>query len=131
MKNVAIKFYRSTPDSLESYGPLVIRRLDQLVGGSDKWSMTQYHGIATVPGTKIRIERHEDGPEFWNLVITQLPNYVSAIAGVASAWFAYKSIKRPQEQRTVKLRIGKHSYEGPVKSARDLRSIVAALKSLR
>jgi hypothetical protein len=131
MKDVAIKFYRPTPDNLQSYGPLVIRRLDQLVGGADKWSMSQFHGVAMVPGTRIRIERHEDGPEFWNLIVTQLPNYISALAGVASAWCAYKALRRPKEQRTVKLRIGKHTYEGPVKSTRDLRDVIGMLKALR
>ena len=131
MKDVAIKFYRSTPGSLESYGPLVLRRLDQLVGGADKWSMSRYHGVARVPGTKIRIERHEDGPEFWDLIVTQLPNYVSALASVASAWFAYKGSKRSKEQRTVRLHVGKHSYEGPVKSERDLRNILATLKGMK
>lgn len=131
MKDVAIKLYRPTPDNLESYGPLVIKRLDQMVGGADKWSMSQYHGVANVPGTKIRIERHEDGPEFWNLIVTQLPNYVSALASVASAWLAYRALRRPKEQRTVKLRIGKHSYEGPVNGSQDLQRIVAALKGMK
>jgi hypothetical protein len=131
VKDVALKFYRSVPGNLDSYGPLVIRRLDQLAGGADKWSMSRFHGIAKVPGTMIRIERHEDGPEFWNLVLTQLPNYVTALAGVASAWCAHKALKGPKEQRSVQLRIGKHSYEGPVKNARDLEHIVATLKGLK
>ena len=131
MKNIWIKFHRTYPGNLESYGPAVIKRLDQLAGGADQWDTSRFHGLAKVPGTKIRIERHEDGPEFWNLVVTQLPTYVSAIAAVASAWLAYKPRKGPKEQRTVKLRIGTHSYEGPIKNDQEFRNIVATLNALK
>jgi len=119
------------PGTLESYGPVVINRLDQLAGGAGKWNMSQYHGFVRIPGTKITIERHEDGPEFLNVIVTQLPTYLSAIAGVASAWFAYKALKGSNEQRTVRLRIGKHSYDGPIKNARDLKRVVGILKNLK
>jgi hypothetical protein len=56
---------------------------------------------------------------------------VSAIAAVASAWLAYKPRKGPKEQRTVKLRIGTHSYEGPIKNDREFRNIVATLNALK
>lgn len=131
MKNVTIKFYRDTPDDIKSYGPLVSKRLDALVGGPDRWDMSRHHGVAKVPGTTMRVERHEDGPELLNLVVTQLPNYVSALAAVASAWLAYRAQKKTKEQRTVKVRIGTHSYEGPVKNAGDLRKIVAVLKGVK
>ena len=77
------------------------------------------------------IERHEDGPEVLNMVLTQLPNYIDALANVAAAWCAYKGLWRAKEQRTVKLRSGKHTFEGPIKSSRDLRLIAATLKSLK
>ncbi len=131
MKSISIKFWRSMPDSLESYGPVVIKRLDQLAGGAGKWNMSQYHGFVRIPGTKITIERHEDGPEILNLIVTQLPNYLTAFASIASAWFAYKALKGSNEQRTVRLRIGKHSYDGPIKNARDLKRVVGMLKNLK
>src|SRR5262245_18894459 len=115
MKAVWIECYRTIPGILGSYGRAVNGRLDRLVGGADKWNMSQFHGSASVPGTGIKIERHEDGPEFLSFVLTQLPNYVSAIAAVASAWLAHKALKGSKELRTIKVRIGKHSYEGPVK----------------
>ena len=131
MKTVYIKFHRTFPGDLKSYGPSVIKQLDQLAGGAGKWDMSQFHGIAKIPGTKIRIERHEDGPELVNFVVTQLPNYLSALGSLASAWIAYKALKAPKEQRTVKLRIGKNSFEGPIRNDRDLRNVVATLKGLK
>jgi hypothetical protein len=131
VKSISIKFWRSKPDRLESYGPVVIKRLDKLAGGAGNWNMSKAHGFAPIPGTKITIVRHENGPEFHNLFVTQFPNWVSAIAAVASAWFAHKALKGSNEQRTVKLRIGKHSYDGPIKNARDLNRVVGILKNLK
>jgi len=59
---ITIKFYRSNPDLIETYGPEFNRLLNKFVGGAKQWNTTSSHGIATINNGQVMVERFEDGP---------------------------------------------------------------------
>jgi hypothetical protein len=82
------------------YGEPFDGAADRLVGGKDKWSAPREQRRETpraqIPGTTMSIELHEDGPllEFVLQNLNQIPNYVSAIAAVVSAWAATRALRK-------------------------------------
>jgi hypothetical protein len=82
------------------YGEPFDSAVDTLVGGKKKWSSPRHiqPGIprAAIPGTDMSIELHEDGPllEFLLQNIDQIPNYISAVASIVSAWAAARALRR-------------------------------------
>jgi hypothetical protein len=121
---VNIKLFRDDPGSLESYGRPVLAALDSLVGGPDKWRQGRWHGEAKVLGTRVRVSRHEDGPELLGLLLTESPKIITAIAALAVAWCKIKGTRR------VKLQVGKHKYEGPIEGIPQFKAMVRALEKL-
>ena len=123
-QKMTIKLFREVPDSLESYGRDVLVSLDTLVGGPDSWDMRRWHGVATIKGTRIKIERHEDGPEIIALVLTATPKILGALAALAVAWCKVKGARR------VKFQVGKHKYEGPIEGLAQFKTLVRALEKV-
>jgi hypothetical protein len=84
------------------YGEPFDSAADRVIGGKEKWSSprAQRHETprAVIPGTEMSIELHEDGPllEFVLQNVAQIPNYVSAIAAVVSAWAATRALRKQQ-----------------------------------
>lgn len=122
-KRIGIKFFREDPGSLASYGPKVLSVLDELAGKST-WDMTQWHGVAKIDGTRVRIERHEDGPEIIALALTAAPKILGGLAALAVAWCKVKGARR------VKLQIGKHKYEGPIEGLAQFKLTIRMLEKI-
>jgi hypothetical protein len=121
---ISIKLFREDPGSLASYGPKVLSAMDELVGGEDAWDMTQWHGVAKIAGTRVRIERHEDGPEIIALTVAAVPKILGGLAALAVAWCKVKGARR------VKLQVGKHKYEGPIEGLVQFKATVRMLEKI-
>src|SRR5262245_34552674 len=125
-----IKLRRTDDYALESYGKDVLRALDKMAGGTDKWNVSQWHGVAPLGRSKARIERHEDGPEIANLVITQLPNYISAIAALVTLWWNRPRKPKATDKTGLSLKVGEFSLEAPLSDKATLNRAIAVLKSI-
>jgi hypothetical protein len=121
---MTVKMFREVPGSVESYGREVLASLDTLVGGPESWDMRRWHGVATIKGTRIKIERHEDGPELVALALSAAPKILGALAALAVAWCKVKGARR------VKFQIGKHKYEGPIEGLAQFKTVVRALEKV-
>jgi hypothetical protein len=101
MLSIQIQLHRpfDREPSNHIYGEPFDMAADRLVGGGEKWSSPRQLGIgnprAVIPGTEMSIELHEDGPVFDFILqnLDQIPNYVSAIAAVVSAWIAARALR--------------------------------------
>ena len=124
VQKMTVKLFREVPGSLQSYGPDVLASLDALVGGSESWDMQRWHGVATIKSTRIKVERHEDGPELVALALTAAPKILGALAALAVAWCKVKGARR------VKLQIGKHKYEGPIEGLVQFKAVVRAMEKV-
>ena len=128
MQTLDIKFYRSIPGDIPSYGEEFNQQLDQLVGGAERWDTTGSHGVAAIAGTDVRVQRFETGPEIFSLVVTQLSNYIPLLAGLIGKWLKPRKIAA-SEQRVVKLAVGDRVYEGPISGEEELKRIIAVLSA--
>ena len=128
MQTLDIKFYRSVPGDIASYGEEFNLALDQLVGGAQRWDTTSSHGIASISGTDVQVQRFETGPEIFALVVNQLPNYIPLLVGLINSWQKSRK-KMTNEQRMVKLTVGDRTYEGPISGEDELKRIVAVLSA--
>lgn len=82
------------------YGEPFDSVVDQVIGGGENWSspktLQSEQPNAVIPGTKICIELHEDGPtiDFVFQLIEEIPNYINAISGIVSAWILVREHRK-------------------------------------
>ena len=133
-KRLTIKLARTTVFDPDDYGPEFEKCLDRLVGGKEAWTQPpRAHRRGRVEGTKIVVQRCEDGPEFWfnvaNLALASGSFVVSAI----ELWYTIpKREKKENGQRFVQVttprcevRITATGAQGP--SEKELKRILKAL----
>ncbi len=133
-KRITIKLARTTVFDPDDYGPEFEKCLDRLVGGKEAWTQPpRAHRRGMVEGTKIVVQRCEDGPEFWfnvaNLALASGSFIVSAIA----LWYTIpKREKKENGQRFVQVRtdewevqIKANGSKGP--SQKQLKRVLKAL----
>jgi hypothetical protein len=117
-----------------SYGDDIDRLVDELAGPDQPLDRSIDWPTATLPDSEVVMVLHEDGPTF-QLILEQLPAFVSAATGLFSAWVAWRS-KKPTEagqvepRRTARIEIGGHRYEGPVRNVEDLEALVRTLAAM-
>jgi hypothetical protein len=82
------------------YGEPFDAELDKFVGGKSAWSFPRedrsQRPQAKLKDRNISIELHEDGPviDFIAQNLAQLPDYVSAISAIVSAWAATRALRK-------------------------------------
>ena len=124
---ITIKFYRSSPDVVETYGPEFNRLLNKFVGGAKQWNTIASHGFATTNNGQVTVERFEDGP-WLEVASTLIPAITPLLTPLIEAWLNFKK-KQKDEIRTMKLAGCGRTFEGPVKSKEDMLQIIAILCS--
>ena len=107
------------------YGDLFDKAINELIGGFGNWSEPPDDIKVQNPKAKVRdkeifLELHEDGPLIHFIAdnIDQIPNYISAIASIISAWAAVRAIKKKdpgkedylKESGTI-IKVGKNKFE--------------------
>ena len=137
MTTVRIKLerYDREPGGEHVYGAKIDELISAAVGGVEKFDRTQHNPTATISGTKVRLELHEDGPLI-QTVIEQIPALISACAALITAWCAWKSARkdlppklRRTLRRTVRITVGSHTYEGQL-DPKNLKRVANLLASL-
>src|SRR5262245_6893658 len=121
MLQIQVQLYRpfDREPSDHEYGEPFDSLADNQVGGADKWSSPRNerprNPRAVIPGTGVSIELHEDGPLFDFVVqhLDQIPDYLSAIASLVSAWIAVRAQRKKERAKDdyrsksgTKLRVG-------------------------
>jgi hypothetical protein len=137
-KPLRIKLVRTTVFDPDDYGPQFEKCLDRLVGGKSEWKQSRNaHRQAMIPGTRIVVQRHEDGPEFWfNLANLALASGSFVVSTVALWYQIPKREKKENGERHVRIstpqcdvRITARGTKGP--SERQLKQILKALGAKR
>lgn len=91
--------YDRDPDD-HFYGEPFDSKLDILIGGSANWSSPRQDRTqlpaAVIPGQRISVYLHEDGPVFDFVMqnIDKIPDYINAVAALLTAWTAARVARR-------------------------------------
>jgi hypothetical protein len=109
MDTFGFKLYRNPEAADEekdlgghNYGPEINQLLQDVAGGP----ITDFYN-ATVKGTPIRLELHEDGPTFFGIDIGQVIDFMRICGPLVVAWIGYK-----RATRTVKIEYKGFKFEG-------------------
>src|SRR5262245_27805711 len=101
MLNIKVKLNRpfDRVPSDHFYGEPFDTAVDEAIGGRKNWSaLRESHDQpkASISGQDITIELHEDGPDLHFVLqfLDQIPDYLSAIASVVSAWAATRELRK-------------------------------------
>jgi hypothetical protein len=144
MSLVVVKFKRYDQDPPgHFYGDAIDKMIEDVVSGtgilgpdrSGPGYRYYYQPImAVVRGTEIAHSLQEDGPVL-QFVIEQIPAFISAFAGIVSAWCAWRpratndqTVPGPALTREVTITIGDQSYTGTPKNEKELQQILNFLK---
>jgi len=105
------------------YGHPFDQMLDDIVGGTTEWSSPRVQREKTpqakVKGPDVSVELHEGGPEI-QFMIEQIPNFMTAFAGLMSAWVAWRSARKEPDiqhmidkaRRNIEISVHNHYYTG-------------------
>jgi hypothetical protein len=86
--------------------------------------------VARLGRGKGRLERHEDGPEIVNLVITELPNYIAAITGLVTLWWSRPRKSKAKDKTGLSVRVGDFTIEAPLADKASVNRAIAVLKAV-
>jgi hypothetical protein len=115
MEAIEVWFWRwDREPKVHYYGTPVDRALDELAGGANRLDRTVTlpgYPTATIGDTGVAFELHEDGVQL-QLLVEHVPAFLEAIGTLLLAWVAFRPRGVGRTERSVKIRVGEHSYEG-------------------
>lgn len=129
MSEVTIKFNRSIANDIPSYGKEFNRLLNELIGGEEKWDKTDSHGIATIPGIGVRVQRYETGPEITEIIVPAFATVIAAVAPLIFKWLKPGKINDPHKI-IFKCTKNEKTIEITVFKEEDIQQLVTSLRSL-
>jgi hypothetical protein len=127
-KTLSIKYFRHPPGDHSTYGASIDRQLDDLLKTDQARQSLKKKARATLPGTAIVVERHEDGPSFFGIPLGELVNYAASLATIASTWWQLRDRRKAEPSHEVHMKVGSREYRGPIASKKDFNRIVRFLK---